>query len=251
MDIKKMSKLKESLLGAADAAKDKAKELAAEVKEKAPEKIADVKIPKQVRGVLAKKDKTKLQESEATGRKGISTRNAIKIIYYLMAADGEILDSEDAKFRDIGASLDPAFSEHKDSIINECRSSLEVSEYTGDSFDAVWNGVDDAIRSSVQTEDTFITPKLLTWDLLTVAYSDNNYDEKEQKIINHIVEVLNVDKTVFLEMESSIMTMMDLEKELSWIKTTDRPYLTIEAMVNEIQDRKNVIFESIKDLIVL
>jgi len=52
-------------------------------------------------------------------------------------------------------------------------------------------------------------------------------------------------------MESSIMTMMDLEKELNWIKTTDRPYLTIEAMVNEIQDRKNVIFESIKDLIML
>jgi len=34
-------------------------------------------------------------------------------------------------------------------------------------------------------------------------------------------------------------------------QTTDRPYLTIEAMVNEIADRKNVIFESVKDLITL
>ena len=44
---------------------------------------------------------------------------------------------------------------------------------------------------------------------------------------------------------------MDLEKELAWIKTTNKPYLTIEAMVNEIADRKSVIFESVKDLITL
>ena len=62
---------------------------------------------------------------------------------------------------------------------------------------------------------------------------------------------LNIDKSVFLEMESSILALMDLEKELSWIKTTDRPYLTIDAMVNELANRKNVIFESVKDLIAL
>ena len=52
-------------------------------------------------------------------------------------------------------------------------------------------------------------------------------------------------------MESSILTLMDLERELNWIKTTNRPYLTIENMVNELADRKNVIFESVKDLIAL
>lgn len=52
-------------------------------------------------------------------------------------------------------------------------------------------------------------------------------------------------------MESSLLTLMDIEKELTWIKTTNRPYLVIEAMVNELADRKNVIFESVKDLISL
>ena len=50
-------------------------------------------------------------------------------------------------------------------------------------------------------------------------------------------------------MESSFLTLQDLENELSWIKTTNRPYLTIEAIVNEIADRKTAIFESVKDLI--
>ena len=54
-----------------------------------------------------------------------------------------------------------------------------------------------------------------------------------------------------MEMESSILTLMDIEKELAWIKTTNKPYLTIEAMVNELADRKSVIFESVKDLIAL
>ena len=62
---------------------------------------------------------------------------------------------------------------------------------------------------------------------------------------------MNIDKTIFLEMESSILTLIDIEKEIAWIKTTNKPYLTIEAMVNELADRKNVIFESIKDLISL
>ena len=62
---------------------------------------------------------------------------------------------------------------------------------------------------------------------------------------------LNIDKAVFLELESSMYTLIDMEKELKWIKTTNRPYLTIEAMINEIANRKNVIFESVKDLIAL
>ena len=52
-------------------------------------------------------------------------------------------------------------------------------------------------------------------------------------------------------MESSILTIMDIEKEITWIKTTEQPYLTIEARVNELTKRQTVIFDSVKDLIAL
>ena len=68
-------------------------------------------------------------------------------------------------------------------------------------------------------------------------------------MIQAIVEELQIDKAVFLELESSLLTMLDLEKELSWIKTTDRPYLVIEAMVNEIADRKDAVMQGVKSLI--
>ena len=52
-------------------------------------------------------------------------------------------------------------------------------------------------------------------------------------------------------MESSMLTILDIEKEIAWIKTTDQPYLTIEERINELTKRKAVIFESVKDLITL
>lgn len=216
-------------------------------------KMPEIKVPGQVKEMFQKKpSKTEQDRSdEPMEIKAISTRNAIKIIYYLMAVDGEIFHSEEEKFDAIGAEFDPDFAENKEKIVNECKSQMERVIDPEDYYDVLQDGVELALSSSVQTEDTFITPKLLIWDLLTVAYSDESYDETERRLLKYIVRKLNVDKAVFLEMESSILTLMDLEKELSWIKTTDRPYLTIETMVNEIADRKNVIFESVKDLISL
>ena len=220
-------------------------------------KIPDVDASK-LKSVFSKK------ESQAEGAKAdtekqedvmtiaaVSTRSALKIIYYMMAADGQIFHNEEEKFDDIGQELDPNFKDHKDQIINECQAQLNKVIDPEDYYDTLQDGVEDALIHSRQTADTFITPKLLVWNLLTLAYSDESYDEAERRLLKFIVRKTNVDKAVFLEMESSILTLLDIEKELAWIKTTDKPYLTIEAMVNELADRKSVIFESVKDLISL
>ena len=202
----------------------------------------------------SKKDDTKTEQAEQEDIitvSAISTKSAIKIIYYMMAADGQIFHDEEEKFDAIGQELDPNFKEHKEQIVGECQAQLNKVIDPEDYYDTLQDGVEDALIRSRQTADTFITPKLLVWDLLTIAYSDESYDEAERKLLKYIVRKTNIDKTVFLEMESSILTLMDIEKELAWIKTTNKPYLTIEAMVNELADRKSVIFESVKDLIAL
>lgn len=256
--------LKNALQGAADTAKTAADAVKTAARDA---KLPDIKVPDQVKDAFKKREKpeTKADGGQETGKekntssekndnlviKAISTKNAIKIIYYLMAADGQIFHSEEEKFDSIGRELDPEFAKKKEQIVKECSEQLDKVIDTDDYYDVVQDGIEDAIITSMQTQDTFITPKLLVWDLLTIAYSDENYDETERKLLKYIVRKLAIDKSEFLEMESSILTLMDLEKELAWIKTTDRPYLTIEAMVNEIQDRKSVIFESVKDLIAL
>lgn len=181
----------------------------------------------------------------------ISVKNAIKTIYFMMAADGEIYHGEEEKFDAICSELDQGFGEFKETIVAECKASLEKVIDPEDYFDALQDGVGEALSQNSPAETSFIPPKILVWNLLSVAYSDEQYNEAERRLLKFVVRKLNIDKAVFLELESSMLTLLDLEKELAWIKTTNRPYLTIEAMVNEIADRKNVIMESIMDLVSL
>lgn len=270
---KKKFKLKERLQGAVDSAKDAVKDIdISEAKEKIQkatdstvEAVKKVKLPEVdtegIKSIFKKKDaeqgsdsettEEELKEAEVLSIKAIPTRNAIKIFYYLMAADGEIFHSEEEKFDSIGQELDPNFAEHKEQIVNECQAQLDKVIDPENYYDTLKDGIEDALIHMKVTDDSFITPKLLVWDMLTVAYSDEKYNEVERKLLKYVVRKVNIDKAVFLEMESSILTLMDIEKELEWIKTTNKPYLTIEAMVNELNDRKSVIFESVKDLIAL
>ena len=228
-------------------------------------KLPDVKLPEmkaldmkvvqdkmeQIIDVITEKEKEKQETSGVLNIKSISTHNAIKIMYYLLAANGQYLQSEEEEFDAIGTELDPEFAKHKEQILEECHTQIDKVIDPEDYYDALQDGIEDALITSRTTADTFITPKLFVWNLLTIAYSDDDYDETERRLIKYVVRKLNIDKAVFLELENDILTLEELEKELQWIKTTDRQYLTIEAMVNEIVDRKNAIFDSVKDLIAL
>lgn len=236
---------------AAKAAKTTVQGMAADAKqnrEKQAQQKADVqKVP-------TARDETsvvELRENTAPEIPCIAIRNALQIIYYLMAADGTVFHSEEEKFDAIGSELDPDFADSKPAIIKVCSAQLEKIMDPEDYYDVLQDGVENAILSSNVTADTCITPKLLVWDLLTIAYSDESYDESERKLLKYIVRKLGIDKAIFLEMESSILTIVDIEKEIEWIRTTDQPYLTIEARINELTKRKSVIFESVKDLITL
>lgn len=233
---------------ATKAAKLAVQDMAADAKQSREKKKADAQKAAAAKEIIAAAESEK---GTAPVMKSIATRNALQIIYYLMAADGAVSHSEEETFDAIGAELDPNFSASKPAIIKNCQAKLENIIDPEDYYDVLQDGVEDAILSSNVAADTFITPKLLVWDLLTIAYSDESYDERERKLLKYIVRKLGVDKAVFLEMESSMLTILDIEKEIAWIKTTDQPYLTIEARINELTKRKAVIFESVKDLITL
>jgi uncharacterized tellurite resistance protein B-like protein len=242
--------LKDRMKGSLDSLKTAAKTVKVPEIKKPEINLSDLKIPP-VKDLFQKKGTSQEDESAPLKITSISTRNALKVFYYMMAADGELFHGEEEKFDLIGQEVSPEFDTIRADVITECQRQLDKVIDTADYYDVLQDGVEDALLSSAKTPDSFITPKLLVWDLLTLAYSDKQYDETERRLLKYIVRKLDIDKAVFLEMESSIQTLMDLEKEQQWIKTTERPYLTIEAMVNEIEDRKHVIFDSVKALIAL
>lgn len=212
----------------------------------AKDAIKDVKI--QIPNIQQKNEPTQIQIDPCEPIKYISTECALTLIYYLIASDNVITEDEKNKFVLIGMELDKNFSKKIEAIITVCTNTISQSN---NRLEAIQHGIDIALTSPIYDNEQIITPKLLIWDLLTTACSDSQYDFSEKEFIEYIVSKLDIEKAIYLEMENSILTLMDLDKEIKWIKTTNKQYLVIEENVNELENRKNTIFESIKTLIAL
>lgn len=241
-------KIKGTLKGATDSVKN----ATSKIINKEPEPVSS-SLSDRVKGAMNKNQLDRPDSEERTEEeyviRNLTVKNAIKIIYYLMAVDGNIFHCEEEKFDSICEELDKDGQVDKDSIITECKQQLDKIMDDDDYYDVVQDGVEEAVLSPDNTETSPVHSKLILWDLLTIAYSDENYDESERKLIKYYVRKMNISKTVFLEMESTILTLMDLEKEIKWAKTTDRSYMEIQKNIDEIKERQNVIMDSIKDLI--
>lgn len=229
-----------------DATKKEADKLSESVKTAAEQKKANYAEKKAEKQAAAEK-----AAIEATGVTAIAPKNAVKVFYYLMAIDRKITPEEEEKFDLIGKEMDPDFEAHKEALIKECKEQMEKIIDVEDYYDAIQDGIESALSGEQISNHGFVTPKLLIWDLLTIAYGDDEYGEEERKLLKYVVRKLNIAKDVFLEMESSILTVSDIEREITWIKGTDRAYLVIEKQVKKLEKRRNDILLAVKALIML
>ena len=189
----------------------------------------------------------------------IFQEDAVKIIYYLMAVDGEICQADERKFEDIAKELDSAFEFHRSKILETCKNQLSKARYGSEYYNVIQEGVGAVIRDSRPLDvmaayglfqHSQIDNKVLVWNLLTIAFSDNRYSENERKLIKYVVRQLNLDEIFFLEMEYTIKALNAIENEKRWLRTTSKPYDKIERLIQELENREGVINNSINELIV-
>ena len=112
---------------------------------------------------------TAMEQTTVSAVVTLSTKSSTKIIYYLMVVDGEVFHNEEEKFDSVCSELDPDFAAHKEGIIRECKAQMDKIIDSDDFYDVIQDGIEEAIIASTKTKDTFITPKLLVWDLLSIA----------------------------------------------------------------------------------
>ena len=176
------------------------------------------------------------------------TRSVIKIFYYLLAIDGDIDDVEIKHFRSIGLSMDPShFMDYHEEIENRCRALM--SDAGTDRYDLISEAVDDALTNKAKDDDQGITPRLLVWDLFAAAFCNEDYDDAEKRLINHIARKTGVDKSVVLEMETMMKTLTSIQGEINWVQQTNRPYSEVRPIVEELENRQAVITEAAEYLI--
>lgn len=180
----------------------------------------------------------------------IERRNAVKAFYYLMAADGEVCGGELERFAEIAGELDgESFADYKDALIEECKAQIARAVTEDEAYDVVQEGLDEALVGGMSETLDGIPVRLLVWDMLAIAFTDDAYSELERKLILHVVRTLKMDRSVFMEMEQLIKTAASVDKVLAWIKTTDRSYAEVSPVVEELEKRRAVIVGSAKALI--
>ena len=179
----------------------------------------------------------------------VEKKSAIMCFYYLIAVDNNILDIELDTFNSVSAEIDPENIEsYKDSILEEYKAQIATVIDEEDYYDVISEGID---KYLIPTKDAVegVSSRLLLWNLLVVAFSDGDYSVMERRLIKHIVRVLNIEKDIFQEMEQLMKTNVAVTKEIDALESSDKPYNEIRPIVEEIEERRNVILNAAKTLI--
>lgn len=180
----------------------------------------------------------------------ISAKNAVAIFYYMMSVDGIKAETELQKLDEIGVQIDVEnYSNYRDEMIERCENQKKSVIDEEDFYDVISEGVDKEIYADISEDEIVIASRLLIWNLLVVAYSDDEYHRDERRLIKHIVRLSGMPTSVFLEMEQLIRALNEVENERKWLEISERPYFEIAPIITELDKRIVVISESAKNLI--
>lgn len=180
----------------------------------------------------------------------IEKETALRIFYYFMAIDGEVTDDEIIKFKEIAQEIDgEKYKEYSDQLIRECDEQISTVGAGDEVYDVIQESVDQMIHMQADTCTDGLSRRLLIWNLYALSFSDGYLAEEEKRFIAHLGRILDVEKSVLLEMEQLVQTAMVVMNELSVLNESNRPYSEIKPLVDEIEHRKNVLIKIAQNLI--
>ena len=174
--------------------------------------------------------------------KNIKTQNALKICYYLMAADGLMVDDERSKFDELGNLMDDQYPSYRETLLWECRQKGFFSEDRERVFllmDYVDRELEEGVSDSV-TEGT-VPGRLLIWNMLTISLCDRDYAEGEKRLIEEAVRKLEVDEADFREMEHTLVAANAVEREIALVREKETGNEDAALQLQNLKERRQVI----------
>ena len=251
MALFNIKKLSETIQGAAQEAVNTVASATKDIK------VPDIQIPDIKLPIPTEPDASRGGETAQGGRASapgyLSVSDSLRIIYYLMAADGQLDQDELDQFAEFGTQLGPNTQVDSAEIIADCEKDLLQHASSISPLVSAMTCVDGVLYNPYQptADEDFVVPKQLIWNMLAICFADGSFEASERELINHVAAHFGVDEVVVSEMEGSINALTDLERESDWVKRTGDSYLTIDPYVKEIESRKACILEGVQCLIEL
>ena len=145
--------------------------------------------------------------------------------------------------------LGSEFDAMKDAIIEACQEALEAASVDDIRYDIIQEEMDKALSDNVDDFKNGVVPRLLVWNMLTLAHSDSDFTESENRLISHVVRVLQIDRSVYAEMKQLIMAGEAIQGQLDFLGNSERPYSEIRPLADEVENRRKTIIEAARALI--
>lgn len=180
----------------------------------------------------------------------IQKKSAVSVFYGLIAVDGEVGEEELQKLDELGHGLDPeGYEAYRDEVIAAWQAQQEKMIDDEDYYDVIAEGVQEALHDALDDPEKGMPSRLLLWDLLTLAFINDDYADVQRRLIKHVARIAGINASVFLEMEQLMQTYISVEKERALIRKSERPYAEIEPIVLELNDRIKVLTTAAESLI--
>lgn len=166
-----------------------------------------------------------------------------------MMADNEVSEKEMKKLELILNDIDVNDLVDRQSLINECTENIDNNEGKHKRLILIQDKVERELSES--DDDDAIPAKLLLCNMLSMAYSDGTYSENEKNLIQYFTIRMEIPVDIALEIENTLFAYLDIERELDIIVNIDRYYRDIYPIVESLNDRKELLYNNIIDLIIL
>ena len=166
-----------------------------------------------------------------------------------MAVD-EVTDFELERFDEIGQELmGSKFLSVRDEIISLCKSKIASIETEDERFDIIQEAIDEALKNETYDIRFGVSPRMLVWDMISLAHSDGEYTEQENRLIGHVSRILEIEKSVLVEMKQLMSTAQSVVAQQEELEKSERPYSEIKPLIDEVEKRKATILDAVTALI--
>lgn len=192
--------------------------------------------------------------------KRVGKQEAVKIAYYLMAVDGNVVRCEKALFKTVAEGFGVDDANVWEEAVDKTDEILDSTDNLETIYKKVEIEVDKLIKNSEVNEVLrdlnecvfslpSISSNLLVWNLMTLAIKDLDYSDNERRLIEYIAKELEVDRGALVEMDNSIRALYSIQNEMRWLEENVENKYEYIYITNELEERIRIIEDSVKLLI--
>lgn len=169
----------------------------------------------------------------------------LKIYYLFMLADGKITKNELDEYEKICNAMDVNTDEIME-IVNFCENAIHNTG--NNNSEQVVKVISELNGLSRITYDKKIQTEVI-WTLINLGYADTNYSDPEKQIVSFLIDSWELDAAIVADMYDTAETLLFLEKQKEWLKTTDKSFDIISSSIKKIDITIEQMFKNIEILI--